>query len=85
MLSSLSSRRGSNNSLDKLYIEHGISKREIEILNLLFKGLMRKEIAYELNITINTVKTYMSRIFTKCNVDSKKELLKIFNIKNVDN
>ena len=74
-----------NNSLDSLYIEHGISKREIEILNLLFKGLLRKEIAYELNISINSVKTYMSRIFTKCDVDSKKELLKVFNIKKVNN
>jgi DNA-binding NarL/FixJ family response regulator len=42
---------------------------------------MRKEIAFELNVTIGTVKTYMNRIFTKCNVTSKNELLKIFNIK----
>ena len=73
-----------NNSLDKLYLEYGISKREIEILNLLFKGFMRKEIAYELKISNNTVKTYMSRIFVKCNVESKKELLKIFNLKKVN-
>ena len=73
------------NILDKLYIEYGISKREIEVLDLLFKDFMRKEIAYELNITIGSVKTYMNRIFTKCNVASKKELFKIFNIKKVNN
>ena len=55
------------------------------ILNLLFKDFMRKEIVYELNITENTVKIYMNRILEKCNVKSKKELFKIFNIKNINN
>lgn len=65
--------------LDNLFIEYGISKRQIEIITLLKEGLGRKEIAYELGITINTVKTQLQRIFEKCSVSNKTELIKIFN------
>lgn len=65
--------------LDKLYIEYGVSKRQIEIIDLLKEGLERKEIAYELGISINTVKTQLHRLFEKCGVNNKTELIKIFN------
>lgn len=65
--------------LDKLYVEYGVSKRQVEIINLLKEGLERKEIAYELGISINTVKTQLHRLFEKCEVNNKTELIKIFN------
>lgn len=65
--------------LEKLFTDYGISNRQIEIITLLKDGLERKEIAYELGISINTVKTQIQRIFEKCDVNNKTELIKIFN------
>ena len=65
-------------SLYKLYHQYRISKREIEIISLLKLGLEHKEIADKLNISINTVRTYISRIYEKCKVNNKVDLLRHF-------
>jgi two-component system response regulator DegU len=44
---------------------HELSKREQEVLQLLAYGKSNKEIAKELNIGAQTVKTHVSHIFTK--------------------
>lgn len=51
-----------NTSLEKLTI------REKEILVLIARGLLNKEIANELNITERTVKNHISNMFKKLNV-----------------
>lgn len=65
--------------LNKMYAKYGVSNRQIEIISLLKEGLERKEIAYELGISINTVKTQLQRLYEKCSVNNKTELIKIFN------
>ena len=45
------------------------------IISLLKKHLEYKEISSYLNISINTVRTYIKRIFEKCKVRSTRELL----------
>lgn len=65
--------------LEKLYLNFGVSNRQIEIISLLKDGLERKEIAYELGISLNTVKTQLQRLYEKCGVNNKTELIKIFN------
>ena len=45
-----------------------LTKRETEILVLIAKGLLNKEIADKLNITERTVKNHISNIFKKINV-----------------
>lgn len=67
-----------NNSLNGLYYEYGISKREVEVISLLKLGLEHKEIACRLEISVHTVRTYINRIYEKCNVNNKVELLNIF-------
>jgi len=42
-----------------------LSTRELEVLKLLANGLIKKEIAHELNIGITTVVTHVSHIFEK--------------------
>lgn len=67
-----------NNDINnKLYKEYGISRKEIEVISLLKLGLEHKQIADKLNISKNTVKTYITRIYKKCKVNNKIELLKI--------
>jgi DNA-binding CsgD family transcriptional regulator len=43
----------------------GITPREIEILELIAKGMSNREIAEELFVSENTVKTHSSRVFDK--------------------
>ncbi|TWU46928.1 response regulator [Rubripirellula reticaptiva] len=53
---------------DKL--EDALSQRELEILALLGEGLVKKEIAYKLKISISTVATYIRRIYEKLDVQN---------------
>jgi len=51
-----------------------LSNREFEILCMIASGKAVKEIADELNISINTVHTYRSRVLEKMNARSNSEL-----------
>lgn len=50
-----------------------ISKREREVLDLLSKGYLYKEIAEKLNITLSTVKRHLNHIYEKLQVQNKTE------------
>lgn len=56
--------------------EH-FSDRELEILRLLAKGKSSYEIAEELFITLNTVKTHRRNMLRKLNASNTSQLLKI--------
>ena len=45
--------------------ELGLSKRELDVLSLIAQGLSNQEIAEELFISISTVKTHTSNIYSK--------------------
>ncbi|MFK8060018.1 MAG: response regulator transcription factor, partial [Polaribacter sp.] len=50
-----------------------LSQRERQIFNLITIGKTNKEIAMELNISINTVKFHVKNIYEKLNIKSRKE------------
>ena len=52
---------------DQRVAELGITKRELEILELIAMGLSNREIAEKLFVSENTVKTHSSRLFDKLN------------------
>ncbi len=52
-----------------------LSKREIDVLELVAQGLHNKEIAESLVVTSNTVKHHLKQIFLKMRVNSRSELL----------
>lgn len=54
-----------------------LSKRELEVFNMLARGLTVKEIAYELKISIKSVSTYKSRLMGKLGVDGLSDLYKM--------
>jgi DNA-binding CsgD family transcriptional regulator len=60
--------------LDKALVGTDISPREKDIINLMLKGLSNKDIAHQLCISLNTVKTHNRNIFGKMGVKSRFEL-----------
>ena len=58
--------------------DFGLSKRELEVLNLLSKGLLYKEISDQLNISSNTVKNHCKNIYKRLHVQNKIEALNKF-------
>lgn len=59
--------------------EEALSPREMEVLELLAKGLLYKEIAVKLTIAIGTVKQHIHKIYEKLHVQNKTEAInKIF-------
>lgn len=67
------------NIIDRNLIEEfSITKREEVIIGEIYKGLTNKEIAYNLKISINTVKTHLYRIYKKCNLNNSTALIKLF-------
>lgn len=53
----------------------GLSKRENEILHLLSKGLLYKEIADQLGISIGTVRQHIHNIYDKLHVQNRTEAI----------
>jgi DNA-binding NarL/FixJ family response regulator len=57
--------------------DENLSPRELEVLRLLARGGNNKSIAGELMISEGTVKTYLSRIFEKLDVQSRAEAVAV--------
>jgi DNA-binding CsgD family transcriptional regulator len=53
----------------------GISERELEVLELLASGKSNKEISVKLNVSPNTVKTHVSRLFEKLEAGRRTEAI----------
>lgn len=52
-----------------------LSQRELQLLTLVTQGLSNKEIAHALKLTEGTVKQYFTRLFRKCGVSDRLELV----------
>jgi DNA-binding CsgD family transcriptional regulator len=60
---------------DKALAALGISARECEVLDLLAAGHSNKVIARQLEISPNTVKTHVARVFEKLQVASRTQAI----------
>jgi NarL family two-component system response regulator LiaR len=54
-----------------------LSSREVEVLHLAAKGILNKDIAKSLGLSLRTVKGYLANIFQKLNVASRTEAVTI--------
>jgi DNA-binding NarL/FixJ family response regulator len=55
-----------------------LTKRELEILSLLAKGFLYKEIADQLQISINTVRVHVQKVYEKLHVHSRSQAIMRF-------
>ncbi|MDR0850932.1 MAG: helix-turn-helix transcriptional regulator [Clostridiales Family XIII bacterium] len=65
-------------SREILMSHYGLTKREIDVADLLAAGNSYQKTAEELYISINTVRTHISNIYRKLNIDNQKSLGRIF-------
>lgn len=60
--------------LNKKELENlNLSKRELEVLQLMAEGLSNKEIGQRLFISVSTIKTHSNNLFEKMNVDRRTQ------------
>lgn len=59
----------------KMIKKMGISEREYEVLTLMAKGLSNKEIATKLFVSLPTVKTHSSNIYSKLDVQRRTQAI----------
>lgn len=57
--------------------ELGLSKRELEVLELIAEGLSNNEIAERLFVSLNTIKTHSSKLFEKMEVKRRTQAVEL--------
>ncbi len=56
-------------------LKEPLSNREMDVLKLIFEGRTNQQMSEELFLSINTIKTHLSRLFTKLSVNSRTEAI----------
>ena len=62
-------------SCERLALQHGLTDRERQTLELLALGETVAAIARALDVSENTVKTYTKRVYRKLDVHSKQDII----------
>ncbi len=65
-------------TFDSLCVEYGMSNREKEIVTLLLEGLLNKEIAFRLHLSLRAVEYHITNIFKKLGISKKYDLIAKF-------
>lgn len=60
---------------EKIISELGISKREYEVLEMIAKGHTNQEVADKLFVSHNTIKTHLSNLFAKLDVNRRTQAI----------
>ena len=81
-LSRLMPNQENGNSFEFFCDKYAISPREKDVLDLLVKGKSYNQIGEELYISLPTVKTHISNIYRKFEVNNKVELINLLNSNN---
>lgn len=64
----------SGDNISSLVCKYNLTRRETEILTVLFEGKCNDEIAKELHISENTLRRHIYNMYTKMNIKSRWEL-----------
>ena len=67
-------KRKSTNAIDSTKANQlNLSERELEVLHLLADGYSNQEIADKLFVSLNTIKTHISKLYQKLNVSRRTQ------------
>lgn len=70
-------RSSFDKNIDLFSSVYHLTKREAEVIQLVFSGTLRHDLAKELFISENTVKKHLNSIYQKMNIQNFEELIKI--------
>jgi len=59
----------------RLKEELSLSPRQAQVVSCLLAGLSDKQISAKMHIAVPTLRTYLSRIFTKFDIQDRQELI----------
>jgi DNA-binding NarL/FixJ family response regulator len=66
-------------SEEAFFVQYDISPREQEVVRLIVQGYSNQQIGDTLFISVNTVKAHVKKIYAKCGVKSRYELMALLN------
>jgi DNA-binding CsgD family transcriptional regulator len=76
---------GSRIDMEALQKKHGLSARELEILNLMIDGKSYKQMEESLFISIHTVKSHVYSLYRKMNVKNRHQLIHLISTSQLEN
>lgn len=59
----------------ELITDHGLSRREADVVTQVARGLTNKEAAYNLNVSEATVKFHLNTVYRKLGFTKRRDLL----------
>lgn len=62
---------------EQAFLSLGLSKRELSVLQLMADGYSNQEIADQLFVSLNTIKTHISRLFEKMEVKRRTQAIEM--------
>lgn len=62
---------------EEVIFEYNLTKREVEIVNLVISSKSNKEIAYELKISENTVRNHIYKAYQKMGIQKRMDLVSL--------
>jgi DNA-binding CsgD family transcriptional regulator len=71
--------------MPSLQKKHGLSAREMEILNLMIDGKSYKQMEQALHISIHTVKSHAYNLYRKLKVKNRHQLIHLISTSQHDN
>jgi signal transduction histidine kinase/DNA-binding NarL/FixJ family response regulator len=78
ILKTIKTEKVTGTNFDILFTRYNLSNREQDIVKLIIKGFGNQDIADTLKISADTVKTYITRIRTKCGIRNNVQLTNLF-------
>ena len=68
-------------AMTEMGLEMGLSRRELDVFELLLKGHSKSSVAEDLTISYNTVRSHVRSIYMKCDVHNQQELIDAFELR----
>ncbi len=70
-----SQRLSCEEKFKKIAVKFNLTTKELITLKMVLKGLTNQDIADNQHVSVNTIKTHLSKVFQKLSVHSRKELI----------